>query len=83
MLRRLFTLASVLSLIVCAATAVLWILSYWRSIGIRYVHDSPGINELVQVRCVVVALRGGVTLDLTHHHATTPESVNDLSSDHQ
>ena len=82
MLRRLFTLTSVLSLILCAATAVLWILSYRRSIGIRYVHDSPGINELVQVRYVVVALRGGVTLDLTHHHAATPESVNDLLSDH-
>ena len=29
MIRRLFTFASVLSLLLCAATVVLWVRSYW------------------------------------------------------
>ena len=33
-LRRVFTLTSSLSLLLCAATAVLWVWSYWSEIGI-------------------------------------------------
>jgi hypothetical protein len=36
MLRRLFTVLSALSLLLCAATAVLWFRSYWRSDLLRY-----------------------------------------------
>lgn len=34
MMCRLFTIASVLSLLLCLATAVLWVRSYWRGVGV-------------------------------------------------
>jgi hypothetical protein len=82
MRRKLFNLASAVSLIMFVATGVLWILSYSWSMSVRYVHDSPAINQLVQIHYHVVALRGGFSLYLWHHHATTPESVNELLDDH-
>lgn len=82
MRRRLFTAVSALSLLLCAAIVAVWVLSYFRSIGIRYVRDFSSRDGLVQIRCSLLALRGGFCLDFTHHHATTPESVADLLEDH-
>ena len=42
MLRRLFTLASAVSLVLCVATCTLWVRSYWVSEGIVRVTASPG-----------------------------------------
>jgi hypothetical protein len=45
MIHRLFTLLSVLSLVLCVATCVLWVRSYFVDDWVGRVHFSPGIDS--------------------------------------
>jgi hypothetical protein len=43
---RIFTLATALSLLLCLATAVLWVRSYWFGFGVNWIHpvNSPSAS---------------------------------------
>ena len=47
MRRRLFTFASVPSLLLCVATAVLWVRSYRAADYVAYVHVSGGFEHII------------------------------------
>src|SRR5258708_7133452 len=83
MMRRLFTIASAFSLLLCVATCVLWVQSYFGLIGLRAVRDFDHDDGLVQIRFVFESFRGGAVLEFAHHHAMTPASAGDLLQDHQ
>jgi hypothetical protein len=52
-------------------------------LGIRCVRDFDHGDELVQIRGAFESFRGGVALELVHHHGMTPESVSNLLQDYR
>ena len=65
MKRRLFTTLSALSLILCIATATIWVRSYWQAQGIL-LHSQSGTNSWdVRLRCIEgTAIFGAQTVEL-------------------
>ena len=50
MRRRLFTAASLVSLLLCVGTAVLWVATYWRSFSVDWYQGSMGCQHLGRVQ---------------------------------
>lgn len=61
-LRRLFTLVSVLSLVLCAATVALWVRSLTIADGLGYAHATPITGRYARTEWTILSTSGFVTL---------------------
>jgi hypothetical protein len=81
MIRRLFTFASALSLLLCMATVVLWVRSYWVHDSIEYLHDLPGSTYWVRQIYDGYASRGGVKLSYIRSSASDQLNIISFRED--
>ena len=73
--RWLFNLATAVSAVLCAATIVLWVVSFWRECTVRYCYEP----DATQVRFFLLsAERGGIQFDThpTSIDATEPRGFS-------
>jgi len=64
--RRLFTFACVVSLLLCAAFAVLWIAGYWRDLELSYNRPGPPTYAVTGFWLSVGFQRGDFTVEYPH-----------------
>jgi hypothetical protein len=81
MIRRLLTFASALSLLLCMATVVLWVRSYWVHDSIEYLHDLPGSTYWVRQIYDGYSSRGGVKLSYIRSSASDQLNIVSFRED--
>jgi hypothetical protein len=79
--RRIFNILTGLSLLLCVATAGLWMDSYWKLRVIDWFHDVSSTNKLVDFGARATSFRGGVVLTFSRIEATMTGWINGLRVD--
>ena len=81
MIRRLRNVASVIWLLLWTACVVLWVFTYYRSVGMRADYVTHSAEGMQTTRLGAEILRGGFGININHQHALTGGPVSDLSAD--
>ena len=82
MLRRVFSIVSVISLLLIAGTGVLWILTYQRAVLCWAEHRFPNDHGFVSVGCGGEVKCGGFSVTLTRYHAIISGPSNSVPADY-